>query len=143
MIRRIVLAILVVLCGLGWPPAWADYGGEWSAEEPIEAKITLEIHPLHAQVWLDGFWLGTALDGRPPHLGGSHSRPQALTASPAGPSDPRQLSRGILSEMESPDPARHAGLVEPLSHSPSLQSATHPGTFPARPWPGPQASGRQ
>jgi len=62
MIRRIVLAILVVLCGLGWPPAWADYGGEWSAVEPIEAKITLEIHPLHAQVWLDGFWLGTALD---------------------------------------------------------------------------------
>jgi hypothetical protein len=46
------------LIGLGGSPAWADYGGVDGLEQQFEAKVTVEVHPLNADVWLDGAYLG-------------------------------------------------------------------------------------
>ena len=59
--RRRLLALMgIILVGLCGAPAWADYGGPDSITQPFEAKITVDVYPLSADVWLDGAYLGGA-----------------------------------------------------------------------------------
>ena len=62
MTRRLLWMVAMVLVGLGGRPAWADYGGVDAVEQPFEAKVTVEVHPLNADVWLDGAYLGGSRD---------------------------------------------------------------------------------
>ncbi len=58
MTHRWLWAVAIVLVGLCAAPAWADYGGVDALEQPFEATVTVEVHPLNADVWLDGAYLG-------------------------------------------------------------------------------------
>jgi hypothetical protein len=58
MTRRLLWTVAIVLVGLSGSPACADYGGVEGVEAPFEAKVTVEVHPLNADVWLDGAYLG-------------------------------------------------------------------------------------
>lgn len=60
--RRIVPALLVLFVGLASGPAWGYWGGVDSVAEPIDALITIQVLPLHAEVRLNGAMLGTALE---------------------------------------------------------------------------------
>ena len=60
--RRVIVAALVMLVGLGVSPAWAYYGGDDNIEQPVEAHMVIDVHPLHAGIWIDQTWLGTARD---------------------------------------------------------------------------------
>ena len=60
MTRRVLWTVAIVLVGLSGRPAWADYGGVDGLEQPFEAKVTVEVHPLNADVWLDGAYLGAS-----------------------------------------------------------------------------------
>lgn len=58
MTGRLPWMMAIVLVGLSGSPAWADYGGVNAVEQPFEARVTVEVHPLNADVWLDGAYLG-------------------------------------------------------------------------------------
>jgi hypothetical protein len=58
MIRRRIWAVAIILVGLCATPARADYGGVDALDQPFEARVTVEVHPLNADVWVDGAYLG-------------------------------------------------------------------------------------
>jgi hypothetical protein len=60
--RCIVPVLLVLLVGLTSGPAGAFWGGADSVADPIDALVTIEVLPLHAEVRLNGAMLGTALE---------------------------------------------------------------------------------
>ena len=60
--RLIVVALLVLLGGLVAGPAWAYWGGDLSIDDPIDALVTIQVLPLHAEIWIDDTRIGTALE---------------------------------------------------------------------------------
>ena len=59
---RIVVALLVLVCGLVPGPAWAFWGGKDSIDDHMDALVTIEVLPLYAEVRLNGALLGSAID---------------------------------------------------------------------------------